>query len=184
MRRTRTQAREEAFAKDMEDFDWTELQNAMSEDEMSIKLEAVIADLTNKHFPLARVRKRSNKSPWITRRIRRLWRKKIRLYKAGGKSDRWWETDRRLQERIKESRENFVNKMLEEGNTGRSFYAATRKLSSAALTPQWSVKDIFAGKGPEGVCEEVLKYFGASLMRRRKSCKCLSTLMTPFYSTT
>lgn len=50
--------------------------------------------------------------------------------------------------------------MLEEGNTGQSFYAATRKLSLVAPTPQWCVKDIFAGKGPERVCEEVLKYFG------------------------
>ena len=50
--------------------------------------------------------------------------------------------------------------MLDEGNTGRSFYAATRKLSSAATTPQWSVKDLFAGKEPKGVCGEVLKYFG------------------------
>ena len=60
MRRTRTQAREEAFAKDMEEYNWSELWNTRSADDMAVKLEAVIHELAEKHFPIARVRKRSN----------------------------------------------------------------------------------------------------------------------------
>lgn len=88
---------------------------------MAEELERVIKHLTDKHFPLARVRKQFNELPWITRHIRRLWKKKIRLYKKGGRCESWWETYRFLQEKIAESRYAFVERMLEEGNTSKSF---------------------------------------------------------------
>ena len=161
MRRTRNPEREAAFAADMRDWNWSEITNDRDVDRMAGSLEQVVATLTDRHFPLARVRKRSNESPWITRHIRRLWKRKIRLYKKGGRCDRWWETDRQVQKCIQESREAFVERMLEEGNEGSSFYKATRKLASAASVPQWGVQDLFVGKDPAHICQEVLGYFGA-----------------------
>ena len=161
MRRTRNPEREAAFAADMRDWNWSELTSDRDVDRMARSLEQVVATLTDRHFPLARVRKRSNESPWITRHIRRLWKRKIRLYKKGGRCDRWWETDRQVQKCIQESREAFVERMLEEGNEGSSFYKATRKLASAASVPQWGVQDLYIGKDPAHICQEVLGYFGA-----------------------
>ena len=88
--------------------------------------------LTDIHFPMERTRKRSNEHPWITQSIRRLWKKKIRIYKKGGRSHKWWDVDRRLQKEIEEARDQFVKRLLEDGNAGRSLYSATRKLASAA----------------------------------------------------
>ena len=53
-----------------------------------------------------------------------------------------------------------MDRMLEDGNRGRPFYAATRKLAAAALTQPWCVSDLFVGMGPCEVCGEVLGYFG------------------------
>ena len=55
----------------------------------------------------------------------------------------------------------FVDQLLEEGNSGRSFYAASRKLSSCTSSPQWAVGDLFPGKEPSFVCAEVLNFYGA-----------------------
>ena len=123
-------------------------------------MESGIATLTERHFPLARVRRRSNEDPWITRSIRRLWKKKIRIYKKFGKSQSWWEIDRKLQSEIATAKEFFVAKMLEDGNRGRPFYAATRKLAAASPCQPWSVTDLFVGMGPAEVCAEVLDFFG------------------------
>ena len=161
MRRTRNPAREAAFAEDMANADWESAFRGLGVDGMAAALEASIRELTKKHFPLARVRKRSNESPWITRAIRRLWKRKIRLYKKAGKCQAWWDTDRLLQAKIAESRNNFVDRMIEEGCTGKSFYAATRKLAAANTTSDWSVRDLFSGCGPEEICNEVLSYYGA-----------------------
>ena len=160
LRRTRDERREKAFAEDMLNRDWGPLTCAENVDVMVGILEEAISELTDRHFPLVRVRKRSNESPWITKKIRRLWKRKIRLYKKAGKSPAWWETERVLQESIADARTGFVEKMLEEGNNGKSFYAATKKLSTAAATPQWSVRDLFPGLAPSAVCDEVLKFYG------------------------
>ena len=159
MRGLRDQRRDNAFASDLQGWDWGHLEGYSDVDQMWGEVERVIADLTNKHFPLVRVRKRSNESPWITRSIRRLWKKKILIYKKEGRSQAWWDTDAVLQARIESSRNEFVEKM-EEGNYGRSFYAATKRLAKAAIVPQWSVKDLFIGKKSEDIYREVLDYFG------------------------
>ena len=160
MRRLRDQRRENAFADDLRNWNWENLEENNDVDKMWCEVEGVIADLTNKHFPLVRVRKRSNESPWITRGIRRLWKKKIRIYKKEGRSQAWWDTDAILQAKIESSRNEFVEKILEEGNGGKSFYAATKRLAKAAVVPQWSVKDLFIGRESEEICREVLDYFG------------------------
>ena len=161
LRRKRNAAREQEFASDLGNWDWSGLREAGDVSSMAALLENSIATLTERHFPLVRVRRRSNEDPWITRSIRRLWKKKIRIYQKGGKSDRWWEIDRRLQDEIEDSKEAFVEKLLEEGNNGRNFYSATRKLATASTTPAWTVSDLFIGMEPGEVCEEVLKFFGA-----------------------
>ena len=159
MRRTRDANREAAFATDMCQWDWTCLAAAQSVDDMASELERAVGVLTDKHFPLAKVRKRSNEAPWVTGRIRKLLKKKIRIYKKKGKSDQWWETDRNLQTKIQESRETFVTNLLEGGNNGKGFYAATKKLSAAGQAHQWSVGDLFPGMEPGEMCKEILGFY-------------------------
>ena len=160
-RRTRDEGRDQAFAAELRDFDWSVVRGADDVDNKVRILEEVIERLTDKHFPLARVRKRSNEAAWVTKKIRRLWKKKLRLYKKKGRSQSWWNTEHKLQQTIKEARNGFVNLLLEDGNAGRSFYDATRKLSSAAGTPQWAVTDLFPGDAPAVVCDKVLDFYSS-----------------------
>ena len=160
MKRTRTKAREDAFARDLACWDWRPLQEAPTVEGMTQELELAMSTLTEKHFPLARVRRRSNEDPWITRKIRRLWKKKVRVYKKEGKSDKWWRVDSDLQREIGEAKSDFVERLLEGGNNGKSFYAATRKLSAAKTTQEWTVSDLFVGLKDEEVADKVLDYFG------------------------
>ena len=171
MRRLRDAKREEAFADDLRGWNFDGLHDCSDVDNMWQQIEVAVDTLTERHFPLVRVRKRSNESLWITRGIRRLWKKKIRVYKKEGKSARWWDIDRLLQERIEKSRVEFVEKMFEEGNNGRSFYAATKRLAKAAVVPQWSVKDLFVGRQPHDICQEVLAYFGGVASGPPQTCQ-------------
>ena len=161
MRRTRDQAREAAFAEELEVVDWGSNFAGVDADGMALALERVIKDLTDKHFPLVRVRKRSNEAPWITKTIRRLWKRKIRLYKKAGRCQAWWDTDRILQTKIDEAKNGFVDRILEEGGAGKTFYAATKKLASPNRAPDWNVRDLFSGLGAEETCKEILGFYGA-----------------------
>ena len=117
------------FAEDCKNWDWSALHAAEDPDSMVDEFEKAMEALADKHFPLTRIRKRSNEWPWITISIRRLWKKKLRLYRRAGRCQAWWDTDDRLQQELKEAQEAYVGRMLEQGNAGKSFYAATKKLS-------------------------------------------------------
>ena len=157
--RKRTPEREAAFAEELAGWELDKNLNC-SVDEMAVSLEKKLAELTEKHFPLRRDRRRSNEDPWITRGIRRLWKKKLRIYKKGGRNDAWWATDAVLQNAIGDAKESYVERLLEDGGNSRSFYAATKRLASATNCKEWTVRSLFPGKGDDFVGKAVLDYFG------------------------
>ena len=134
----------------MTEYDWTDLAASGTVDEMATKLQLVIEELTDMHFPLARVRKRSNELPWVTKRIRRLWKRKLQIFKKKGRSVAWWEANRALQTTLEESRNLFVDTLLEDGSNGKSFYSAT---------PPWTVSDLYVGVDPSKMCDDILKFY-------------------------
>ena len=148
------------FVEDFKNWDCANLMNADSPDHMVDEFEKAVATITDRHFPLTRIRKRSNEWPWITIGIRRLWKRKLRLYKKRGRCQAWWDADARLQQELAEAQEEYVNKMLIQGNAGKSFYAATKKLAEPGGGQKWNVTDLFSNKNPAHVCGEVLAYFG------------------------
>ena len=164
MRRTRDAARERAFANDMSCQDWDSMLHSRDVDEMTATFEAKVGALTERHFPLARTRKRSTEPPWITKRIKCLWKKKLRIYKRKGKNTAWLNTDHALQEAITEARTGFVDRILEDGNSGRSFYTAVRKLASPSSQSQWAVTDLYPGLPTAKVCHEILEFYGKIAM--------------------
>lgn len=159
--RKRSKKVDSAFASDLAAWDWTNLKASTSAQEKVDWFEDAIKTLTDKHYPLVRVRKRSNEDPWISHKIRKLWKKKLRQYKKYGKGLAWKLTDSKLQEEIAAAKEAYVERMLESGGSGSSFFAATKKLSSTGAVPPWKVSDLFEDKKPEKVAEEVMSYFGA-----------------------
>ena len=159
MTRRRTPQREEAFAAELAA--WDPGSNIGETcDGMALRLEQKIAELTDIHFLLRRDRRRSNEDPWITRGIRRLWKKKLRIYKKSGRNDAWWTTNVVLQNAIAESKETYVERLLEDCGNSRSFYAATKRLASVTSCREWKVGSLFPGKSTDQVGKEVLDYFG------------------------
>ena len=145
--RKRSRKADEDFCRDIGAVDWSVVRNAEGVDAKVSTLERTIARMTDKHFPKIRSRWCSNEPPRITHRIRKLWKKKCRIYKKGGRTDAWWRTDETMQEQIKKSREE-------------SFYSATKALASPGNPSQWRVADLFSGESPSQICGKVLDYFG------------------------
>ena len=104
--------------------------------------------------------RRTNEDPWMTRKIRRLWKKKIRVYRKWGKCEKWHHVDRVLQQEIEEAKAFYVDKLLEDGGNGRSFYSATKKLASATAAAAWTVGNLFVGLEAGEICSKVLEFFG------------------------
>lgn len=77
--RKRSKKADAAFASDLGAWDWTSLKDCPNVHDKVHRFENAIKTLTEKHYPLVRIRKRSNEDPWISHKIRKLWKKKIRL---------------------------------------------------------------------------------------------------------
>lgn len=154
--RKRSRRADGEFCRELGNADWSGVELAVGVHAKTDELEKVIGSLMEKHYPLIRSRRRSNEPPWITHRIRGLYRKKCRIYKKAGRTDEWWRTDDLMQREIADSRQEFVEKILRVGNGGRSFYAATKALSKTGTSSkQWSVRDIFSGETPSIICDRV-----------------------------
>ena len=63
-----------------------------------------------------------------------------------------------LQDAIETSKENYVEKLLEDRGNNRSFYAVTKRLASATACSEWKVADLFLGKDGHQVGREVLEF--------------------------
>lgn len=81
MTRKRIAKADEQFARALAAWDWKELEQALDAD---CKVEILGEALTDRYFPLVRVCKRSNEDRWIHFGIRKLWKRKLRLYKKEG----------------------------------------------------------------------------------------------------
>ena len=159
MVRKRSRKADEASCREIRSLDWSEVEAAEGVDNKAEALERTIEALTDRHFPMIRTRRRSNEPPLITHKIRRLLKKKCRIYKKEGRSQAWWATDHIMQALIAESRQEFVDKALEDGNSGKPFYAAAKALALPGGTQSWSVSDLFPGSSPGEICDTVLGYF-------------------------
>ena len=119
--------------------------------------ERILKDLTDRHFPLVKIRCRSNEPPWITNGIRRLARLKRRVYKRENKSRLWKTLDSRTQELIAASKEKYVDNATAAGP--KAFYSAVKNLAGDGKQANWDVMDLFPGRSALEAGDEVATFF-------------------------
>ena len=159
--RKRSGRANEKFVEDMIGTDWQSLSEKNSVDEMVEELEKRIVSLTDRHFPMVTIRARSNEKPWVTNGIRRRSKKKKRVYREEGRSPRWRGLCEEMEEEIRQKKSAFVDKVLEDGNTGKSYYSAVKNLAGPNGKKSWDVTDLFLDASSGETGERILDYFGS-----------------------
>ena len=158
--RLRSDDRNESFRRDLQGVDWSSLED-LDADCAVREFERVIASLTDRHFPFKSFRRRSNEKPWITNAIRKKSRRKRRIFRKHGRSEKWRSISRELEEEVRVKREEFVDQTIEKGGQGKDFFAAVKKLSGPGSGSSWSVGDLYPGKSDAEVCRAVVEYFSS-----------------------
>ena len=125
--------------------DWNAIMPANSSpDELVDAFEGVITNLVDQLFPLTTVRQRSNEPPWITQGIRRICRKKKRVYKREGKSNLWLALEERSEAMIERSKEQFADTAEQKG--AKAYFNAVKNLAKDGAKTDWELQDLFPGK--------------------------------------
>ena len=147
------------FGRAMAQADWDRiLPSHLPPDDMVKRYEEFTGGLVDRLFPLQKIRQRSSDPPWITNRIRRIFKQKCRVFRREGKSN-LWRTLRDDMDRITErSKASFVDTVTSTGCT-RQYFRAVKSLSTKTSTPNWSVLDLFPGQDPTKAAEETADFF-------------------------
>ena len=113
--------------------------------------------LIDELFPLKTVRMRDNEPPWITDGIRALSRRKKRAYRRGGKSAWWARLQQQMDDRIEQSKVQFVTEVEKAGP--RAYFAAVKSLASKEKPVPWQVGSLFEGLEPKETANKTAEFF-------------------------
>lgn len=143
----------------LRDANWDNILPAhLSSDELVERFQAWTTALTDELFPMMSMRVRSNEDPWVTNGVRRLARKKNRVYKREGKSRLWHQLQARMDHLIEQSKSEYVDNIEKSGST-KQYFAAVKALGTAAKNNEWKLTDLFPGKDDQQAGEEAAAYF-------------------------
>ena len=113
-------------------------------------------------FQLKTITRRKKDRPWISQGMLRKIRKKKKIYRAEGRSERWKdmqkETDRILTERKEQYYARFSDK-LKKG--GRNYHNAVKSLRSVEAPTSWNISELFPQMSEESVAEKAAEYFNS-----------------------
>ena len=144
--------------------DWAILENKTSDEAVMI-LDAKLQEWQELCFPLRKHTVRSTDKPWITKRIRRLIRRRKRAFKSRGKnSDQYWEKARYTEVQIRENRIRFFDKIksnIVRDKNVRQYYRAIKLLESDETPARWHISSLFPGSSDKQIAEESAHFFNA-----------------------
>ena len=154
---------EERFGLLLANHDWTALKNKPPDEAVEL-LTATLDDWHNSCFPKRKHVIRSCDKPWVTKRIRRLIRRKKRAFRKGGKTEVYRIKAERAETETKMNRIRFLDKVKKDmltNNNVRGYYRAMKLLETDDCPPQWSVHKMFPGLSEDSIAEKAAEFFNA-----------------------
>ena len=145
------------FERAMINTNWDEVMIGTTPDELTRCFQDYVGTIVDDLFPLVTVRCRSNEDPWVTHGIRRLAKKKKRVFKREGKSTLWVTLRDKMDDLLEKSKAEYVAKVEKQGP--RAYFSAVKRLSSRIKPDDWSIMSLFPGETPDQVGEKTAEYF-------------------------
>ena len=125
-------------------------------------LEAVLRAMIEECFPEKTRSIRSTDAPWFNNGIKKANRKKMRIYKAEGKSVRYMEAKKAYDKLVKKAKKcylgSIIDKIMFAGNT-QAYYSAVKLLKTKEAPKVWDIRDLFPGLSDFEISENVAGFF-------------------------
>ena len=152
----------EAFVRDLAEVDWQVVYEQKGSNDMAMKLQYVLDELMDRHFPMKTVRRKESDLPWFNSVAKRMAKKKQAIYKAEGKSTRWHGQSAKLEAYLAKGRENFLksqrDKLLGPSAT-TNFFKNVKAFKSADRPKQFNIRELRPGKTDLEIATEAAIFF-------------------------
>ena len=142
--------------------DWAGLIQMQGSNEKAEAYQDVVTGAMEKFFPLITVRRKTTDCQWINRRIRVLVKRRKKVYRKEGRSDKWHRLKKLTEEMIFNRRKKYLEsqkKGLLVEDAARNFFRNVKAFQSKERPKPFDVRELFPGKSDPEVAEELAEYF-------------------------
>ena len=119
-----------SFGQKLENEDWSCLEECETTTQMVEKLQIMLEALMTSTFPEKTITIYPDDKPWFTEKLRKLKRERQRLYRKGGKNEKYLECKEKFYELVKSEISKYKDKLITEVKEGKrgSAYKGLRKI--------------------------------------------------------
>ena len=152
---------EEEFGRLLGSTDWSCLLGKEPDEAVCI-LNQKLTEYCDQCFPWIEHKTRSCDKPWITKRIRRLLRRKRRAFKERGKSEYYKRKRDDADREVKKNKVRFLDKVKGRFKTTKNpkeYYAAVKLLHTEEAPKRWDVCSLFPGEDELTVASKSADFF-------------------------
>ena len=153
-----------AFENSLATQSWTEVFQAGDPSSKAEALQKILDARMAEHFKLITTVRRQSDPPWVNDKIRRLSRKRRKIYDREGRSARFKRLKKQCADLYRERAKNYMEeqrKVLTQPDASRSFYKNVKAYKTKEKPPEFEVRDLFPGETDKEVAESLASHFNA-----------------------
>ena len=159
-----TEAGAVAFLADLNTQNWTGIYTARGTNSKAESFQAILDELMNKHFKFKTVVRREDDPPWLNAKIKRMIKKRRRVYDREGRSKKWKDMKATSDELCRKRCKLYVERQKETltaADASRAFFRNVKAFDSKEKPTVFDVRDIFPGMEDLPVAESLADHFSA-----------------------
>ena len=125
-------------------------------------LNSLLRDFVEQSFPLRNRTIKSSDAPWVDRKVRRLSNRKRRIYRAEGKSRKYYDVSRECEAAIKDAKVLYLDKVevkVQTAKNSKEFYIAVKLLNTKDAPVRWCISSMYPDKTDLEIAEIIAAFF-------------------------
>ena len=160
--RAYTDSGAEAFLQDLNTQSWERVYNAQGTDSKTEIFQEIIDALLEKNFCWKTTTRRESDAPWINETLKKLWKKRRRVYDREGRSRRWKKLKKLSSALYRERATKYVQ-LQKDKLTGpqasKNFFKHVKSYSCREKPKIFEVPDLFPDLNNHQIAEKLAQHF-------------------------
>ena len=160
--RAYTERGAEAFLSDLNNQNWTRVYEAPDTDRKAVVFEEIVEALLEKNFKWRTIVRKDGEPPWVNETLRKLWKKRRRIYDREGRSPRWKRLKKKSVDIYRKRAAGYV-KLQKEKLTGpdanKDFFKHVKTYASKEKPKGFDIADLFPEDSEQQIAEKLAEHF-------------------------
>ena len=154
----------DAFLTDLNAQTWEKVYREVDSDSKTAVFQSIIEDLLDRHFKWKTSVRKEGEPPWVNDTLRRLWRKRRKVYDREGRSRRWRKLKKKSAAIYRERAATYV-KIQRDKLTGpdasKLFFKHVKSYSSKEKPKSFEIGDLFPDLTEAQTAEKLADHFSS-----------------------